>query len=86
MDIPRHLPPAAPRAGGPPVPMVPPRRPAVDTADAVSAAGPAPPADAPDPLRAARIAAIRDQIAAGTYDTDDRFDAALDGLLADLSE
>ena len=43
------------------------------------------PADAPaDPLRAARLEAIREQVAAGTYDTPERFDAALDGLLADL--
>ena len=42
-------------------------------------------ADAPDdPRRAARLKSIRDQIAAGAYDTPDRFDAALDGLLADL--
>ena len=46
-----------------------------------------PPATAPesvDPRRAARLEAIREQIAAGSYDTPDRFEAALDGLLVDL--
>ena len=44
------------------------------------------PADAPpaDPPRAARLRAIREQVAAGTYDSPGRLDAALDGLLADL--
>ena len=37
-----------------------------------------------EPRREARLKAIREQIVAGTYDTPDRFDAALDGLLADL--
>ena len=42
-------------------------------------------ADGPaDPSRAARLEAICEQVAAGTYDTSERFDAALDGLLADL--
>jgi hypothetical protein len=35
-------------------------------------------------VRAARLELIREQIADGTYDTPDRLDAALDGLLADL--
>ncbi|QDT17868.1 flagellar biosynthesis anti-sigma factor FlgM [Alienimonas californiensis] len=35
-------------------------------------------------LRAARLELIREQIATGAYDTPDRLDAALDGLLADL--
>ena len=55
-------------------------------ADPSSRSGP-PPATAPvsvDQRRAVRLKAIREQIAAGTYDTPDRFDAALDGLLADL--
>ena len=43
-----------------------------------------PTADAPATIRAARLALIREQIAAGAYDTPDRLDAALDGLLSDL--
>ena len=40
--------------------------------------------DAPASIRAARLALIREQIAAGAYDTPDRLDAALGGLLSDL--
>ncbi|MFH5805725.1 hypothetical protein [Alienimonas sp. DA493] len=38
----------------------------------------------PKSVRAARLELIREQIASGAYDTPDRLDAALDGLLADL--
>ncbi len=50
--------------------------------------GALPSADAPGgdekSLRSARLALIREQIAAGAYDSPHRLDAALDGLLADL--
>ena len=59
------------------IPNRPAPRPPAET-DAAAADDPA------DPLRAARLKAIREQVAAGTYDTPERFDAALDGLLADL--
>jgi len=47
--------------------------------------------DSPSPdggksVRAARLELIREQIAAGVYDTPERLDAALDGLLADLQD
>ena len=49
-----------------------------------------PPAPEPDPPavspRAERLRRIRERIAAGTYDTPDRLDAALEGLLADLAD
>ena len=47
-------------------------------------AGATAPDEPADPARAARLAEVRRQIAAGTYDTPGRFDAALDGLLADV--
>ena len=91
MEIPnRPAPPARPAAGTPPAPPRP-APPAADRgADEVTfspeahaaAAGPG----TPDPLRAARLKAIRESVAAGTYDTPDRLDAALDGLLADLTD
>ena len=43
-------------------------------------------ADGERSIRAARLALIREQVAAGLYDTPDRLDAALDGLLADLHD
>ena len=71
--------PATPRAPAAPVP--PPDVPV----DEVNLSGEAAAAGGPDPLRAARLAGIREQIAAGTYETGDKLDAALDRLLADLS-
>ena len=86
MKIPHRPAPVPPAVGPPSLP----RPAATREADAVTisaeAAIAADGADAPDPLRAARLAKIRAQIAAGTYDTADRLDAALDSLLADLAE
>ena len=61
-----------------------------DRTDAPAATAPRPggadrpPGPPPDPARAARLRAIRAEVAAGTYDRPDRLDAALEGLLADL--
>jgi len=38
-----------------------------------------------DPASVARVAAVREQIAAGTYETDAKIDLACDRLLADIA-
>ncbi|MEM9700815.1 MAG: hypothetical protein AAF907_00055 [Planctomycetota bacterium] len=51
-----------------------------------AAAGDDPTSKEAKSIRAARLELIREQIAAGLYDDPDRLDAALDGLLADLTD
>jgi len=43
-------------------------------------------ADAPDPIRARRLADIRARIEDGTYETTERLDAALSRLLAAVGD
>ena len=74
-----------PRPAPPPAPDPDPERRRGEDASASDDAPAAGDADART-VRAARLALIREQIAAGVYDTPDRLDAALDGLLADLQD
>jgi negative regulator of flagellin synthesis FlgM len=77
---------SAPHAARPTQPA-PAARPTIDTSDTLEisneAAAASRLADLPD-IRHERVAAIKAQIAAGTYETPDKLDAALDALLDEI--